>query len=277
METVLRIHVGESTPDANEVINVEIVEESKPTDQGILSSLDTTEDSSLRGDVTERVIEYLKGRKLEKDIKAKEYILTVWDFAGQHIYYATHPVFLSPRAVYLLVYNHSKDLSAEPDPINRQGTHGVVQDYPIKRTNMDDLLSWLVSVQCIRHTTDENMRDLGNQLENLPYVRPPVFIVGTHADQPFEETKKMHQRIGESVDGKTFETHLVRPLFSVNNKRSSMDDGVEALQKKIMEVLEQEPYMGEEVPIRYSSSCNLYYEVTCSTTQLTIGTKAASF
>ncbi|KAL9961963.1 hypothetical protein ACROYT_G031010 [Oculina patagonica] len=61
----------------------------------------------------------------------------------------------------------------------------------------------------------------------------------------------MQKCIEKSICGKTFEKHVIRPLFSVDNTRLSVDDGVEALQKKIMEVLEQEPYMGEEVPIRW--------------------------
>ncbi|KAL9961962.1 hypothetical protein ACROYT_G031009 [Oculina patagonica] len=118
------IHVVESTPNTNKVINMNIDEQSKPTDPDIQLSFDST--AVLRNDVTELVIQYLKGLKKEEDIKAKEVILTVWDFAGQHIYYATHPVFLSPRAVYLLVYNHSKKLGAKPEPSVRQGTHECV-------------------------------------------------------------------------------------------------------------------------------------------------------
>ena len=43
---------------------------------------------------------------------------------------------------------------------------------------------------------------------------------------------------------------MVRPFFPVDNTQGSSDDGVAALQKRMIEVLKQEPYMGEEVPIR---------------------------
>ena len=242
--------------NSNQESTEEIDVQSKPTDEAKDTQLRMDITEGVRSDVTELVIQYLKGLKLDEDIKAKEVILTVWDFAGQHIYYATHPVFLSPRAVYLLVYNHSKDLGAKPEQSVRQGTHECVQDYSINETNLDDLLSWLVSVHCIRRTTDDTSRVVENQDESLPHVRPPVLIVGTHADQPFETTKEMQKCIERSISGKTFEKHVIRPLFSVDNTRESVDDGVEALQKKIMEVLEQEPYMGEEVPIRYGVICN---------------------
>ena len=67
------------------------------------------------------VVQYLQYLRLEDDIKAKEVILTLWDFAGQHLYYASHSVFLSARAVYVLVYNLSKRLRAQAEPCARQG------------------------------------------------------------------------------------------------------------------------------------------------------------
>ena len=59
----------------------------------------------VTNDVTDLVVRYLQSLQLEDDIKSKEVILTLWDFAGQHLYYASHSVFLSGRAVYILVYN----------------------------------------------------------------------------------------------------------------------------------------------------------------------------
>ena len=40
----------------------------------------------------------------------------VWDFAGQQVYYAAHPVFLSSRAVYIVVHNLNKPLNARAQP-----------------------------------------------------------------------------------------------------------------------------------------------------------------
>ena len=43
---------------------------------------------------------------------------------------------------------------------------------------------------------------------------------------------------------------MISDFFSVNNTQGSDDKGVAALQKRMMKVLRQEPYMGERVPIR---------------------------
>ena len=38
----------------------------------------------------------------------KHIYMTFWDFAGQSTYYSTHQVFISPNAVYLIVFDLSK-------------------------------------------------------------------------------------------------------------------------------------------------------------------------
>ena len=204
----------------------------------------------LTDDVNERIIEYLQRLKLEDNIKAKEAILTLWDFAGQHLYYASHSVFFSSRAVYVLVYNLNKELSAAAEPCVRQGIHEIRLENPNNETNLDSLLSWLVSIHSIRPETEADVQEVDSKKGKLPYLRPPVFVVGTNADQPFEDANAMETRIKRSITGKTYEKHVIRPFFRVDNKNGLTDEGVRGLREKIMEILRQEPYMGEEVPIR---------------------------
>ena len=213
-------------------------------------SIDTT--AVVPTDVWDIVVQLLQGLKLENEIKEKEVVVTVWDFAGQHVYYASHSVFLSLRAVYVLVHNLSKDLRAQAEPCARQGTVDIALDNPIDQTNLDNLLSWLVSIHCIRPTRGEADYQKGNPL----CLRPPVFIVGTHADEPFEDIMETEKCIKSSILGKTYEQHVVRPFFAVDNTGTLGDYGVQSLQNKIMEVLKQEPYMGEKVPIRYGAINN---------------------
>lgn len=88
-------------------------------------------------------------------------------------------------------------------------------------------------------------------VKKLPYMRPPVVIVGTHSDCAHEEPKRAEACIKKSISRKTFEQHVVRPFFVVNNTLSSSDTGVKNLRQKINELLQLEPYMGEDVPIRW--------------------------
>ena len=137
----------------------------------------------------------------------------VWDFAGQHVYYAAHPVFLSSRAVYIVVHNLSKPLSSRAQPSVRQGTQDVPLENPNNETNLENLLSWLVTVHNMRPTGEEMVETP----KVLPYLRPPVFIVGTHADKPYEDTKDVTSKILREISSKEYGKHVIRPFFYIDN------------------------------------------------------------
>ncbi|XP_015773612.1 PREDICTED: uncharacterized protein LOC107351821 [Acropora digitifera] len=199
-------------------------------------------------DVKALVHKYLESQEGDQESSDKETVVTVWDFAGQHLYYASHPVFLSPRAVYVLVYNMNKDLSAKMEPCVRQGVHDYIPHSSGDETNLDSILSWLVSVHNLGAEVRTKKEEKGEQ---RPHLRPPVIIVGTHADEPFEDPKKMETQIKKSLSGKSFEQHVRRPFHRVDNTRSGEDGGIEKVRQEIREVLRSEPYMGEDVPVRW--------------------------
>lgn len=192
-------------------------------------------------DVKALVHKYLESQEGDQESSDKETVVTVWDFAGQHLYYASHPVFLSPRAVYVLVYNMSKDLSAKMEPCVRQGVHDYIPHSSGDETNLDSILSWLVSVHNLGAEVRTKKEEKGEQ---RPHLRPPVIIVGTHADEPFEDPKKMETQIKKSLSGKSFEQHVRRPFHRVDNTRSGEDGGIEKVRQEIREVNAQNRLMG---------------------------------
>ena len=200
---------------------------------------------------TKHLLQYLNGLNLPTHATAAEHRISIdlWDFAGQHLYYASYPVFLSPRAVYLLVYNLSKGLKETAQPCFRRGVHDILLANPNNESNLENLLSWLVSLSSMC-SLQSQVNERQTKLADLPYCRPPVFIVGTHADKSHEDIAKMELQIQREISGMNCERHVIRPFFSVDNTQGSSDEGVAALQKRMIEVLKQEPYMGEEVPIR---------------------------
>ena len=133
-------------------------------------------------------------------------------------------------------------------------------DNPNGETNLENLLSWLSTVHSITQMRRQTRYDAEGK---LPHLRPPVIIVGTHADKPFEDIATMKTKIQKAIAGKDYEGHVVRPIFSIDNtakliqrrlekvfrKDKNIDD-IQALKDKIMEVLRQEPYMKESIPAR---------------------------
>ena len=206
---------------------------------------------------TIELMNYVEGEGVkEKSVVSVE----VWDFAGQELYYASHPVFLTSRAIYILVCNLSKSLHDIAQPCVRQGNNNIKLDNPNSETNLENLLSWLSTVHSITQMREETCDDAEGK---LPHLRPPVIVVGTHADKPFEDIATMKSEIQRAIAGKDYEGHVVWPILSIDNTARSLQrkikkvfvqdkhiDPIQALQDRIMGVLRQEPYMGESIPVR---------------------------
>ena len=178
-----------------------------------------TIDVALPPDIVKHVhqwLKYIRGKRIKRGLFQEESYVTIdiWDFAGQHLYYASHPIFLSQRALYILVHNLSKPLDAAAEPCMRQGSNDVKLENPNNETNMENLLSWLATVHSVALATDDPDDDAQHK---LPYLRPPVFIVGTHADKPVEDIEVIKKQIQERISGMEYEKHVVRPLFCIDN------------------------------------------------------------
>ncbi|KAK3736701.1 hypothetical protein QZH41_007453 [Actinostola sp. cb2023] len=207
-------------------------------------------------EITEMLIKYLQDEHLDETITDKEVIVSIWDFAGQQPYYASHQVFMSQKAVYVLVYDISKDLDAKAAPCVRQGILEIILDNPHNETNLDCTLSWLASIHNL--CQDDERREFESKTEKnakpdeaRPYRRPPVIIVGTHADSPFQEAKEMEKKLKMGLMCKSYQKHVVKPYFVVSNVNSSHDEGIQKLHQIIQKVFDEEPHMGNEVPVRW--------------------------
>ena len=178
-----------------------------------------TIDVALPPDIVKHVhqwLKYIRGKRIKRGLFQEESYVTIdiWDFAGQHLYYASHPIFLSQRALYILVHNLSKPLDTAAEPCMRQGSNDVKLENPNNETNMENLLSWLATVHSVALATDDTDDDAQHELS---YLRPPVFIVGTHADKPVEDIAVIKKQIQERISGMEYERHVVRPLFCIDN------------------------------------------------------------
>ena len=172
-------------------------------------------------DVTKHVrrfLKYVRGERGKRSITKGESVVSmdVWDFAGQHLYYASHPLFFTSRAIYVLVYNLSKPLDVPAEPCVRQGTSDRYLEKP-NETNLENLQSWLATVHSV--TKEKEETDYGAK-KRLPYRRPPVLIVGTHADRPAENIGMMKVQIQTRISDKDYRKHVVPPLFSIDNTSS---------------------------------------------------------
>jgi len=230
-------------------MRVQAIAENTVDDVTVNGSRSSNKDSTLMvyatsppDDVTKHA--YLRLRNMLKGVHCdaenaddkRETIITVdlWDFAGEHLYYISHPMFLLSRTVYILVHNLSKALDAPAQPRIRQGTHDVILENPNNETNLENLLSWLVTIHSIRRTGEEMV---GKSDGMLRYLRPPVLIVGTHADKPFEDIEATALKIQQGILSKEYEKHVIRPFFNIDNTLGSK----KSLSRKIKNLFVKHP------------------------------------
>ena len=180
----------------------------------------------------------------------------LWDFGGQSVYYVTHPLFLTPRAMYLLVYDLSRNPHDNANPIVKQGMFRNIEDHFGLRTNLDYLDFWMTSVASLSNQNEVRQEHSGSKPDMLPDRLPPVFLVCTHADQPYggADPFALAQEIFDSLQKKPYSGQLVEHVFVVDNTKSgSLSECAEIirLRQEVLAVAKELPQMKEAIPIKW--------------------------
>ena len=209
------------------------------------------QDDSIPKDIETAMV-----KRLESDgrVENEEDVHSVlWDFAGQSVYYTTHPLFLTPRAMYLLVNDLSNDPSEKAKPVVKQGMRRkLLYSFELK-TNFDYLDFWMSSVASL---ASQEIDQDSDESDVLPEKLPAVFLVCTHADTPYEsqsDPTALARELFGSLRTKPYKTHL-RDLFVVDNTKSG--NGPECpevvrLRQEVLAVSKALPQMKEAIPIKW--------------------------
>ncbi|XP_076080545.1 uncharacterized protein LOC143051537 [Mytilus galloprovincialis] len=177
-------------------------------------------------------------KKMEKFLKSGKYKMKVgrlifWDFGGQYVYLTTHQTFMTFRALFLVVFDGSKDLHEQvPDVMCFPGQH-------MTPTPAVFLQYWVNSI--------------------LTYCKvvyagiPKILFVATHKDKvPMENIETRREELYRGIE-ELFEDHegkhhlVLRPLIFVTAKDQA-DPEIEVLKKTITELTFDHPCWGERMP-----------------------------
>jgi len=179
---------------------------------------------------------------------------TLWDFSGQSVYYVTHPLFLTARAIYCLVY----DLSLNPDgvapPLVKQGVYDCFREDFNLKTNLDYLDFWMRSVASLA-SLDEK-RGLSPNSESPINKLPAVFLVCTHADTPYgkrDPRKLAYKVLGYLRKKPLYGGHIV-DVFVVDNTKSGTEaecQEVVRLRQQVLALANTLPQTNETIPIKW--------------------------
>ncbi|XP_053375688.1 uncharacterized protein LOC123533991 isoform X2 [Mercenaria mercenaria] len=175
----------------------------------------------------------LKQFRLNPD--TEETVFDIWDFGGQYIFYATHTIFHSKRAIYLLVFDLTLDLNQ------------CISDeqYPNESENRDMkyfIQFWMSSIHSFVGSADGSL--------------PKVILVGTHKDklrgkkhEKERYIKKYFENIRQIFDGTNLSNHIHSDDFAVDNT-DSKDPSLNSLRETIISIGD-ELSQTNEIPLKW--------------------------
>ena len=193
---------------------------------------------------------------LQPERKDEDKVYSVlWDFGGQMVYYVTHPLFLTVNAIYLLVYDLSRNPHDRATPVVKQGVFKQKEDRFCRKTNEDYLHFWLSSVSSLASQSKIHLLTDDGGLGKLPKRLPPVILVCTHADKCVQASELAREIYGSLSDqAKPYNEHLLKKFFIVDNTKSGSSDEcpeVKRLREEVLAVARQLPQMKQIIPINW--------------------------
>lgn len=160
----------------------------------------------------------------------------IWDFGGQYVFYATHSLFHSNRAIYILVMNLPKDMGK------------IIRDKKCPNETGDRNMEYFIRFW---------MNSIHSFAGSLDGHEPPVILVGTHMDRVKgfrKRTKLKHaanyfENVRRLFDGTQVINHIQKNDFAVNNSKLH-DENTDMLRKEILRI-GQSKARAVEIPTRW--------------------------
>ena len=174
----------------------------------------------------------------------------IWDFGGQSVYYATHPIFLTKQAIYILACDLSRDPDQKATAPTQKGMYENKIDTHCKKTNLDYLDFWMASVYSLVSPNTNRQETLSSEM------LPAVFLACTHADKPYKN-KANPKTLAEKIFGTLRDNvygDLLKDVFVVDNTKSGSDEecqDVKNLREAVLSVAKELPQMEEAIPLKW--------------------------
>ncbi|MEW8548233.1 MAG: COR domain-containing protein, partial [Candidatus Thiodiazotropha sp.] len=165
--------------------------------------------------------------------------VSVWDFAGQDVYYSTHHIFMNPSSIYLLTMDVSIPLA---NKIAEGGSKTLFTYFHKETTCLDAFKFWLNSI----HTYSAKYGE----------ISPTVILVGTHIDK-LDGTEEEKLQKGEKYFDDALKSFINSPAlqhvhsrkFFVDNTNAEED--FDSLRREILDLARTHRSWNQVVPARW--------------------------
>ena len=252
LRTDLRSSRTELSLHASNVPEKAQTSSSRTEQSGSVPSLQDSKDHLSVPELPENVaalVQNLLERSQEFEDEDNIYSI-IWDFGGQSVYYATHPIFLTKQAIYILACDLSLDQYQKAKAPTKKGLYENKIDTHCKKTNLDYLDFWMTSVYSL---VDPN----SNCQETVsPEMLPVVFLACTHADvldKNKADPKELADKIFGTLSDKIYRD-LLKDVFVVDNTKSGSNDecqGVKNLRERVLSAAKELPQIKKAIPLKW--------------------------
>ena len=177
--------------------------------------------SEVVRDVLSRAIE-LANRNPHAQAPDFEMRVRVWDCGGQSVYLDILSAFLTPKTLYMLLYDARKKLNDRCISLSHHDGL-VVKEQTEQISYLEMLYQWMASIRDV----------LTDKSGSIPDY-PRIITVGTHGDNRHVSANKdkITDYLLSMCEGKSF-THLIRRGFIVNNKTAGTGDNEDPTFKEL--------------------------------------------
>ena len=203
--------------------------------------------TQFQNEITQEVVQRAQqqGRGSHSD-KNREVILRIWDCGGQQVFLDILSAFLTPRTMFIQVFNASQPLNSNYVERWRHKGHtyaGKEQDFTVLQL----MMQWtqLIHASLVERKegtlTNEDSQDgvpASKRQKCLPDF-PKIMIVGTHGDQIKSKEEEL-QVVGElksSCIGKAFNEIILNQIIVVDNTKAGKgkdeDPGYKEVRKEV--------------------------------------------
>ena len=197
-------------------------------DFGTLDKTDTSESMSgsnkrVKGFLDNIISEILLQAKKNPHLlpPEKEVLIRVWDCGGQHVFLDVLPAFITPRTMFLLMFDASRSLTDRC--LIRTFKNGeIIDQQEHNATTLQLLHEWMASIHAMLGMTSR------------------IIPVGTHGADPSVDRAKSSSQVNSECSGKAF-SHLVNECAIVDNTRDeNVEAGFNLIRKQIHEFASQD-------------------------------------
>ena len=195
--------------------------------------------TQFQNEITQKVVEIAQQEKGSHSDKSGEAIMHIWDCGGQQVFLDILSAFLTPRTIFIYVFNASKPLKSKyVESWRHKG-----QTYPGKEqvlTVLQLMMQWMQLIHVNLVVKKESTLTNEDSHDGIPESKPDfprIIIVGTHGDQIESKEKELQvlKELKSSCIGKAFNEIILNRIIVDNTKAGKGEDedpGYEEIRKE---------------------------------------------